>query len=396
MATYLEVDMEVVRDNIRIFRKHIERAKLMAVVKGDAYGHGMIKFSKYIEPLVDAFGVGLQSEALELRQGGIKKPILLMSPYFENEMVHLHDITPSIDSIDRLESYESFLQEKKVRRGYHLLLNTGMNRFGLPPKQFKAFCHKQLTCDFARLEGIYSHFANNCVQNPLFVKKQLQLFKDTLKKIKWEHPPFLHMANSEIAIDVKDAHFHMVRIGNGLYGPCYTVKDLGLKKAAKMKSTVIDIRKIEKGNYIGYGATKKSKRDMTVAILELGYRDGYQVSRYRSPEGIGQKVKEMAKILLETGGTVHKVQYRGQELPVVGKVNMQFLMVDVSRYGQIELGTVLDISGSHFFLDRAIERKYINIYDGQEKEEKEQEDIYHQEEIKAAVIGFEEKKRREE
>ena len=396
MATYLEIDMEIVRDNIQIFKNHIGKAKFMAVVKGDAYGHGMVKFAKYIEPYVDAFGVGVQKEAVALRVAGIKKPILIMCPYFDNDVVYKYTITPSIDSVDRLESYEAFLNELKVRRPYHLMLNTGMNRFGLMPSRIRAFQHRQLTCDFAYLEAIYSHFGSNMRQNPIFVRKQLKIFKETFKKISSESKPFLHMANSEVAIDLEEAHFQMVRVGNGLYGPCYSVKNIGLKKAAKLKTTVIDIRRIEKGAYVGYGATKRLKHNIMAAYIEMGFRDGFEVTRNRSGNGVKGRFKEIVKIILNRNGKSHLIQYKGSKINVIGKPNMQFIMLDISRHSQIQLGSILDVKGSTFFVDKGIERKYINIYEAEYDNEKVEEEEVITSSIDDAVAEFQEKKRRDE
>lgn len=369
MNTYLEIDLAIARENIEKLRLHIGDTKLMAVVKGDAYGHGMVKFSKHIEPLVDAFGVGMQEEGVILRKAGIEKPILILSPYFDNNTVYEHGLIPSIDSIDRLVSFESFLKEKMIRKGYHLILNTGMNRFGLEPTAFKPFLKQQSENKFAKLEGIYSHFAYNFRQNPMMVKKQLNLFKTIVKSASFESPPFLHMANSEIAIDIKEAHFHMVRIGNGLYGPCSSVKDIGLQKVAQLKANVIDIRKIPKGSLVGYGATKKTTHNMTAAYLALGYREGYQVGRMRDANTVKERLKQALKIILDGKMVLHRIKYRGNVLPVIGKANMQFLMVDITRQPQIELGTALDVSGGTFFVHGQVEKKYIHTYDGGPVEE---------------------------
>jgi alanine racemase len=293
------------------------------VLKSDAYGHGAVEVGRLLDPVTDYFGVSIIEEAMELRRAGIIKPILIFgytSPA-HYEKLFKYDIDQTVFDLNMAQelSKAANLAGKKVR--IHLEVDTGMARTGLKCDESGL----EAALEIGKLEnleiaGIFTHFANADLADKAPTLKQKQLFEDFYGKLEERglSIPLKHACNSAATID-EDENYDMVRTGLALYGlyPSEEVKKhkLNLKPAMCFKTHVIFIKEILPGQGVSYGHTYVAKTKRKIATLPVGYADGY-------PRALSSKGRVLIK---------------GKYAPIVGRVCMDLMMVDVTGIDGIEL-----------------------------------------------------------
>ena len=347
LRTWIEVDKNAIAQNYKTFRGLIGNdRRLMAVVKSNAYGHGLIGFSKEAQKLgVDWFGVDSVVEAIALRKSGIKKLILVLGhtlPERLEEAVR-QDISLTVSSFDALRNLKNFRlavpRRSFTRRGamskdlkIHLKIDTGMHRQGffindLP--EVVSFLKKSPKIE---IEGIYTHFA--AAKNPTFPRdtnRQIEEFKKAVKVIEdGGFKSIKHAAATSGTIIFPSSHFDMVRIGIGLYGlwPSSEVRSafsnkVKLAPVLSWKTIIGEIKDIKKGEGVGYDFTERLKLNSRIAILPSGYWHGYP----RALSSVGQ------------------VLIRGQRAKVLGRVSMDMTVVDVTNIKDAKIGDAVTLIG---------------------------------------------------
>ena len=342
LRTWIEIDRKAIRHNFGVFKKLLApKVKLMAVVKSNAYGHGLIDFSREMERLgADFLGVDSMTEARALRREGIKMPILVLGytmPELFREAVE-DDISLTISSFELLNAVKLFcggLTSATRPLKIHIKVDTGMHRQGfLLNDLHKVIKNFQFSITNFQLEGLYTHFAS--AKNPAFpadTKAQIAEFKkwiDAFKKA--GHKPMIHASATAGAMLYPESHFDMVRIGIGLYGlwPAAEVREylrerIILKPALIWKSIITETKKLPKGSRIGYDLTETLSKDSTVAVVPIGYWHGYP----RALSSIG------------------RAMINGKECRVLGRVSMDMLTVDVSDVPRTKAGDEVIIMGGN-------------------------------------------------
>ena len=323
---WAEVNLSAVSQNVKLLRRHIKpNARLMAIVKANGYGHGAVGISRAaLDSGADSLGVALVSEAVELRKAGFGVPLLVLgyTPFdFAGEVVDW-GITQTVYTLEQAE----ILSHEAQRRGriarIHVKIDTGMGRIGfLPTKQAV-----QEILDIARLprleiEGIYSHLAAADEEDKSYTLKQLEqflLFNTKLKKEGLEIP-LKHIANSAAAIDMSDTHLDLVRTGisiYGLYPSKFQKEKINLKPALSWKTRIAYVKSVSQGTGISYGCTHVTSTPSIIASLPLGYADGYS-----------RKLSNRGQVLVG-----------GRRVPVVGRVCMDQMMIDVTGMEDVKIG----------------------------------------------------------
>lgn len=313
--TWVEVDKENIKNNIKEFRKYIGKNTMMAgVVKSNAYGHGLFKFSKYLVELgIDWLVVDAVSEAVDLRKIGIEKPILVLGytpPEFFRKAEE-KNISLTISSFENIKA----LRKVKNHPSIHIKINSGMNRQGFQPEDTKKVLDK-LEGEDIDIEGIYTHFAKANDPSSGETEKQIESFKKSLDEIKKRNINCLvHSGNTAGTIAFPEGHFDMARVGIGMHGlwPSLKLKEkfsdkLSLKPALKWKSVISETRNLPEGSKIGYGFIKTLEKDSEVAITPAGYWHGY-------PTQLSNK---------------GEVYVNGKRASVIGKVSMNMMILDVT------------------------------------------------------------------
>lgn len=359
---FLHVQLDKLINNLTSIKQIInqDNVKIMAVVKSNAYGHGAITIAKTLESYVDFLGVGKIEEALELRDSDIKAPILIMGPSFDYDKIVDNNLTTTTISLEHYKELLNYAKQNNKQLAFHLKVDTGMHRFGIRLDQINEF----LTLydpEFTILEGVYSHFATTFKNNKKMVIKQNYIFEKFVETFKEQgfSDILYHIANSENAIDYKMARYNMVRIGNALYGPCNSLSNVKLEKIAQLKAKVICIQHIKKGERIGYGLSYKAKKDTKVAVLSIGFYEGYEWMK--KPVGVG--ICKLGKVLLKEVYRYIRKRYNNiycnnVAVKIVGIPNMQFTMIDITNIKNIETGDYVTIKITPLMLKESIYKVY--------------------------------------
>ena len=314
--------------------------KILAIVKANAYGHGSVPVARALGKAgADWFGVTCAAEGVELREGGIRKPILLLTGFWQGEEREIiqHSLTPAVTRSEQLWLLER--AAAKMRRGsvpFHLKIDTGMNRLGISPNDVEHFAKTLASCPRVRLQGIFTHFASSEEFTHNKTEEQRQIFEATLarlRELKIE-APLIHMANSAAVVSRPETWANMVRPGLVLYGhhQRYNPPDgdaaaaevMPLRPALSVRARIISLRDLFSGQGVGYNSRWIASRPSRVAVIAMGYADG------------------LPRALTNKG----RVIVRGQFAPMVGTVSMDLSAVDVTGVPKVRLGDVVTIYGS--------------------------------------------------
>ncbi len=337
--TWIELEKRALRHNIETFRSTLKKqTKLFAVVKSNAYGHGLVDFSKIADEFgVDGFCVDSVIEGLKLRNANIKKPILVLGPSSTNEQLKLARITGITLTVSNFDVLKTLLRNR-FAPDFHLKIDTGMHRQGFYlgdlPNALRLIKKSKLkNC----LKGIYTHFAAaKDVTYPDYTLRQLKEFKNAIDLCRKAGFKGLihHAAATGGAILYPQTHFDIVRVGIGLYGywptkeieaqhPLIWKRKLSLKPVLSWRAIVSEIKKFNPGDFIGYDLTEKILTKTKGGIIPIGYWHGFP--RILSSAG-----------LVLIGGRFAKV---------LGRVSMDLIAVDLPLESKIKAGAIATLIG---------------------------------------------------
>lgn len=318
--TYAEINLAALQHNINILKQHAPKSKLVAVIKANAYGHGMLILGKQLQQdkQVYALGVARLTEALQLREAGIELPIILLEGFFNNVDLPLlakHNLQTVIHSQEQLEALlKSDLAEKLT---VWLKLDTGMHRLGFHPEEFALALKKLSNAENIQQPiNLMTHF--NCadeIDNPI-TAQQITLLKSQTTA----QSGLCSLANSAGVLAWPSAHGDMIRPGIALYGVSpfadKVAGDHQLQSVMTLKSHLIAVRTHKAGESVGYGANWQAKKDTTLGVIAVGYGDGYP--------------------RMAPAGT--PVLVNGRIAPIVGRVSMDMITVDLGAEAKDRVG----------------------------------------------------------
>jgi len=324
--TWVEINKKALKSNIHQFQKLVGRTDLMAVVKSNAYGHGLVEVAKIINGVNPAFGgtswFGVDSidEAIKLKKAGINSPILILGYTLKSELKNVvkYNFRQIVYNKETITELGKFKKKVKV----HLKVETGTSRQGLEKEQILDFVKLIKKYPQIEIEGIYTHFANiEDTTNYDFAEKQLNKFKETINLLEKNNIkiPIKHTACTAATILFPETYFNLVRVGIGIYGlwPSKETfvsaknehKKLILNPVLGWKTKIAQIKNIKAGTAISYGLTEKVFKNSKIAIIPVGYYDGYD----RRLSGIGN------------------VLIHGKRCKILGRICMNMTMVDISH-----------------------------------------------------------------
>ncbi len=327
MNTYAEIDLQAVKNNISAIRNLMAPgARLMAVVKANAYGHGAAAVSRAaVSAGADYLAVANLKEALELREDGILSPVLILteSPTSVMDEIIQYDLTQTIYSFAEAQALSNEAEKRKKSARVHVKIDTGMGRVGVAPSEAVAFITKISSLPGLALEGVFTHFAKAEDPEDNFTEGQFQKFQQLISRL--GNIPIKHSANSAAFLFHPQTHLDMVRIGlmmYGLYPSGNSRRRISLSPALSFKTRVTYLKKIPAGTPVSYGCTYVTPQETTIATLPVGYADGF--SRRLSNRG--------------------QVIIRGKRYPVVGRVTMDLTMVNAGD-SKVEVGDEVVLIG---------------------------------------------------
>lgn len=347
---WIEVNLDALHHNITSVKSHLAPGvKLLAVVKADAYGLGALACAKqFILSGADLLAVSTYAEAMQLREGGIEAPILVFMPMLAKEADAFWQarLLPSIDTESAAAAWQ-----QAGGGPFHLVINTGMNRFGINAAEAVSFCKKIAQLSSLQLQGIYSHIACGQNKDPGPAQAQIALFRSTLQELAaagfYQRGDVLaHLAASSAILRFPEAHFDMVRAGTLLYGqfPAYSPHNIELQEPYAVKARLVGIRRLQKGDAVGYGADFIAKKEMRIGVIPLGYADGLGNQLQTRPATLSNSIKEGLKMLRNWVKPKRAAicSYQGKSLLTVGRIAMQATAIDLGKTA-LQLGDIVQV-----------------------------------------------------
>lgn len=326
------IDHDALRWNLRQIRAKVgPEVKILSMVKANGYGHGAVAISQTLASVGgDAFGVATLEEGIELRQAGIRTPILVVAGAYGEQLEQFlsYDLTPTIYEIEGVRILEAAAKRRGKNLNVHLKIDSGMGRLGLLADETNSWIPELKKCSALKLEGVFSHFSHAESVEGDYTREQLDIFKRVIQLLRKEGlaPRLVHFANSAATITLPAAYFDMVRPGIMLYGvypsPAMANQIL-LKPVLSWKTKILQLKKVPPGTSISYGQTFVTNRESMIATLPVGYADGYQ------------------RLLSNRG----QVLVDGQRAPVVGRVCMDLTMIDVTDIRKVQQGDEVVLLG---------------------------------------------------
>lgn len=320
--TVAVIDAEAVRANFAAVRAAVAApGAILAVVKADAYGHSAPLIAPILETAgADWFGVATVEEGVDLRRAGVRKPILVLTGATRGDVAGLREYKLSVAILHRDMARDLAAGLDGHRLGVHIKVDTGMGRIGVLPAELPALVDALRTSGRFTIDGVFSHFANADRVDREFSDYQLQLLHNAIDVLRaaGEQPRWTHIANSAAVLTRPDAHCSMVRPGIVLYGvpPAPAINPPGLRPAMRLVTRIVQLKTVPSEFPVSYGQTFVTRRPSVIAVLPIGYADGYS-----------RALSNRAAVLI-----------RGQRAPVVGAVCMDLTMIDVTDISGVQLG----------------------------------------------------------
>ena len=326
------IDHDALRWNLRQIRDMVgSEVKILSMVKANGYGHGAVAISQTLASVgADAFGVATLEEGIELRQAGVRAPILVLAGAYGEQLEQFlsYDLTPIIHEIEGARMLEAAAKRRGKNLNVHLKIDSGMGRLGLLAAETDSWIPELKKCSALKLEGVFSHFSHAESVEGDYTREQLDVFKRVIQVLQTAGlaPRLVHFANSAATITLPAAYFDMVRPGIMLYGVYPSpamAKQIVLKPVLSWKTKILQLKRVPSGTSISYGQTFITNRESMIATLPVGYADGYQ------------------RLLSNRG----QVLVDGQRAPVAGRVCMDLTMIDVTDIRKVQQGDEVVLLG---------------------------------------------------
>ncbi len=332
---WVEIDLAALSHNVRQLVGLLSpRTKLMAVVKADAYGHGAVTVAQTaLQSGASWLGVATVPEGIQLREGGINAPILILGAAHTPEQIHAiahWKLQPTLCSPKQALVFSDTLEAIKYTAPLpvHIKLDTGMSRLGTNWQQTGEFVQLVQRLPHLTIASIYSHLATADSPDPTIMKQQHRRFEEAIAQLKVMgiEPPCLHLANSAATLTDSALHYDIVRVGlavYGLYPSSHLQNKINLQPVLQVKARVTQVKTIALGTGVSYGHQFIAPHELRLAVVGIGYADGV-------PRHLSNKMQ---------------VLIRGQRVPQIGTITMDQLMVDVSAIPDIQEGEVVTLLG---------------------------------------------------
>ena len=332
LPTYATINLAALAHNLSRIEHYLPTGcEILAVVKANAYGHGAVEIARALASQgIERFAVASLDEGIALRQAGLSTSIVVLGALFEEQVSDLiaHRLTPVVSDGRILPALAKAAQSHPAPYPIHLKVETGMGRLGFSPEELLTLLDNHLLHRSLQVEGMMTHLADADGKDSTVTERQLGDFRAVLEQIRQRGLtlPLVHAANSAAIVRFPDAHFSLVRPGIMLYGyhtlPA-TIPAPDLKPVLSLRTTVAQLRTIPQGGTVSYNGTFVATRPTRIAVLPVGYADGY--SRQLSHRG--------------------SVLIQGRRAPIVGLVCMDMTMVDVTDLAPVQVGETVTLIG---------------------------------------------------
>lgn len=337
------ISQSALQHNLAVVKKHAPHSKVMAVVKANGYGHGLINVARGLNA-ADGFAVLGLNEAIDLREAGFEQTILLLEGVFRAQELSVaasFGIDMVVHSVAQIEMLAHAKLAKPI--GIHLKINTGMNRLGFAPTEFTLAFNRLKACKNVADITLMTHFAT--ADEVLGIETPLALFHHTIKDINPPSPLPISLANSATILRYPQAHADWVRPGIMLYGASpvggVSAKEFDLKPVMQFTSEIISVQTLQAGDSVGYGHRFTANKTTRVGIVACGYADGYprHAGQYAASDNQGKTPIAVA----------------GKTTQAIGRVSMDMLFCDLTDIPQAGIGAPVELWGNHVPVDAVAE-----------------------------------------
>ncbi|MTV49550.1 alanine racemase [Heliobacillus mobilis] len=379
LGCWVQVDLDALAHNARAIRKTLGHELIIyGVVKANAYGCGAVESARCLmENGVDRLAVTHVSEGIQLRQNGIKAPILVMGPAFPEEIAALihHKLTPAVATVELAQRIaDEAGRSGKSSYPIHVKIETGLGRTGVFAAAAPELAAAIASRPELQLEGAFTHLATAATGDRRFVHDQVARFQAAVAAMEsgiGSPIPIKHAANSAAALAFPQYRFDAVRLGTVLYGqpPLSAGERLDLREVWGLKARIAHVSLLPADHGVGYGRAFITRRPTKVAVLPVGYVDGFQLEPASVPTGLW----DLTKVLIKTaaayfgvGPSSRFIRIGKAKAPVLGKVAMQFTMVDVTAIPDVQPGHIAEVPARRTVVALNVPRVYISA-DEQER-----------------------------
>lgn len=329
--TIAEINLAAIAENVRRIAARVHPARVMAVVKADAYGHGAVAVAqKVLQCGATHLGVALAEEGIELRRAKIEAPILVFGGLFENQIDDFleHDLQMTLYDLQLAEKISHRAVALGRRAEVHVKVDTGMGRVGLAMSEAVEIFAKMAALPGLNLVGLYTHFATSDERDAAYAKTQLRRFREILTALENRglRALLVHAANSGAILGLPESYFHLVRPGVMMYGyypSPEASRSIELIPAMTLRSEIIFVKRVSAGASISYGRIFTTTRPATIATVPIGYADG-----------ISRRLSNNFEVLV-----------RGKRCPVVGRICMDQITIDLGDMADVKVGKEVMLLG---------------------------------------------------
>lgn len=331
---WVEIDLNALADNVRHLKNFIaSRTELMAVVKADAYGHGATTVAKTVLAHgANSLAIATLAEGVELRQAGIKAPILVLGAINRPEdmaAIAAWQLQPTVCNLQQAKIFSATMSELGTVLPVHLKLDTGMSRLGTNWTEAVEFVGLVRQLPNLKIASVYSHFATADDPDPTMMNLQHRRFGEVLAQLKSKGvvPPCVHIANSAATLGDRSCHYDLVRVGLALYGlypSAHLTNTIPLEPVLQVKAKITQVKTIPAGTGVSYGHRFVTQKDTKIAVVGIGYADGV-------PRNLSNRLQAIV---------------RGKLVRQIGAITMDQLMLDVDDLSNLQPGETVTLIGT--------------------------------------------------
>lgn len=365
----LIIEKQKLKENINKVKQHIEansnmdNPKIIAVVKSNGYGLGIVEYTKFlIENGIEFFAVSSIEEALQLREAGIENDILMLSGTAIKEDVEKlvdNNIILSIGSKEDIQVTEEIALEKQISIRAHLKIDTGMSRYGFIYNKTEQLLESLSKIQNIKIEGVYSHFSNSFYDEK-YTNLQFKRFLGVIEFLKANNieTGMLHICNSLAFLKYPNMFLDAVRIGSAFVGRLSCYSNLGLNKIGYFETKVTEIKELEKGSFVSYSNSYKTKKKTKVAIIPCGYIDGFNIANNKDMFRKVDKLRNISRAIKDFFKKEKlSVKIENQDCTVLGRVGTHHIICDINDK-DINIGDTVIIELNPKYVDSSICREY--------------------------------------